>query len=269
MKLAVSNIAWKQADDEGVATMLRDAGVTGIEVAPTAVWADPLTTTEVERREYRAWWAERGFAISSMQALLFGRPELVLFGDQPARDGMRTHLVGMMDLAAALGVGPLVFGSPRNRTVGGVPRDVAQRIAIEFFRDIGQLAHERGVWLCIEPNPSAYDCDFVRTFAEASVLVGAVGEPGFGLHVDAGAMAINGEAVADTIAAAGPLIRHFHASEPFLAPLGANATDHASYADALRDAGYAGWVSLEMRAPPDGLDGLARALDVLTVHYGD
>lgn len=264
----MSNIAWSRADDAAVAAMMRDAGVTGVEIAPTALWQDPLGVSPETLRETRDWWASHGIAIVALQALLFGQPELTLFESEGQRRATLAYLTGMMDLAAVLGAGPMVFGSPKNRARGDMSCADASAVATEFFRDAGARARERGVTLCIEPNPTAYACDFVNTTVEGLALVNAVGIAGFGLHLDAGALAMNGEPVAESIAAAMPVLRHFHASEPSLAPLGNGGSDHAACAAVLRASGYSGWVSMEMRSPPDGLEGVARAIGVLTASYG-
>lgn len=268
MKLAISNIGWKREDDAAVADVMRNAGVTGVEIAPTAVWPEPLTASPEELRAHRTWWSDRGIQIVALQALLYGHPELTLFGAPEPRAAMLRHLTGMMDIAAALGAGPLVFGSPANRAVGDLPASRAHEIATEFFREAGARAAERGVALCVEPNPPAYKCDFVTTVADGLALVRDVASPGFGLHVDAGALALNDEPIASTIGAAAGAMRHFHASEPFLAPLGSGTANHETCAEALRASGYRGWVSLEMRQPADGLDGVRRSLDLLRARYG-
>jgi sugar phosphate isomerase/epimerase len=271
VRLAISNIAWKSEDDVAVAAMMRATGVTGVEIAPSAVWADPLRATSADLNAYRKLWSAQGIEIVALQALLFGHPELTLFGAPAPRVKMLEHLTGMMDIARALGAGPLVFGSPRNRSIGvesAVSRDRARDIAIDFFREAGARAAQRGVSLCVEPNPPAYDCDFINTVGEALALVRDVDSPGFGLHLDAGAIALNAEPVAATVASAAGAIRHVHASEPFLAPLGSGETDHEAFSAALRAIAYDGWVSLEMRAPPDGLDGVQRALVLLNGRYG-
>ncbi len=270
MKLAVSNIAWSREEEPEVASLLVERGIAGVEIAPTAVWPDPLAAGREAWHAHRAWWQGQGIAVVSLQSLLFGHPEMALFTDDVSGHAMLAHLTGLMELGAAVGAVPLVFGSPKNRTVGHRDRIEAWVSATHFFAVAGARAEDRGVCLCIEPNPTAYQCDFVNTVAEGIALVRAVSHAGFGLHVDAGAIAMNREPIAETISAAAPFIRHFHASEPFLAPLGTtNATDHAALAAALRDVGYTGWVSLEMRAPHNGLDGLRRSLDVLVAHYGD
>ena len=46
----------------------------------------------------------------------------------------------VLQLAGNLGVEALVFGSPKNRQVGNVPRDEARNIAVDFFRRLGREA---------------------------------------------------------------------------------------------------------------------------------
>ena len=248
--------------------MMGAAGVTGVELAPTAVWSDPLGATDAEVRGVRDWWRDRGIAVVALQALLFGRPDLAIFGDDDVRRATLEHLTGMMDLAARLGAKPLVFGSPKNRLVGSRPKAEAWRIAREFFAAAGARATERGVVLCIEPNPADYGCDFVRTTAEGLELVREVGSPGFRLHLDAGALTLNHEAVPETLATAAAVLCHFHASEPGLVPFGAGGADHVACAAALRTARYEGWVSVEMRATADASAELPRVLKLLSDRYG-
>lgn len=268
MKLAISNIAWQRSEDAAVAELMRATGVSGLEIAPTAVWPKPLVAAATEVDAVRDWWAERGIRVVALQALLFGHPELVIFGDGATRTATLDHLEGMMVLAARLGAGPLVFGSPKNRVRGAMPMDEALAIATEFFRDAGRRAEAHGVVLCVEPNPKDYGCDFVNTAAEGLALVQAVAHAGFRLHLDAGALALNKEAPVEAIAAAVPVLRHFHASEPHLAVLGTAGTDHGACAAGLRAGDYSGWVSVEMRSTPDGAGGLGAVLSHLIQRYG-
>ncbi len=269
MKLALSNIAWPRSADAEVAKAMKDAGVAGIEIAPTAIWDEPLKAGAAARRELRTWWEGRGIRIVALQALLFGHPELTVFGSEKERRATLDYLGGMMDLAASLGAVPMVFGSPRNRLVGGLDPAEAWRIAEDFFRSAGERAAERGVALCIEPNPTAYGCDFVTNTDEGVELVRRVRSTGFGLHLDGGAITLNHESAKQALSAARPWLRHFHASEPNLVPFGTGGTDHAALARALRAIGYDGWVSVEMRATENALEDVRRAARGVSLQYGD
>ena len=275
MKLAVSNIAWTPEEDDIAAAVLREFGVRRIEMAPTVRWAAPLAVSEAEAVAYRDAWQARGIEIVALQSLLFGRPDLTVFGADDTRLAMVDYLAGICRLARWLGATRLVFGSPANRRpglLGDVERD---RVATAFFRAVGARAHDEGAVVCIEPNPAEYGCEWIRSVAEAAALVEAVNHPGFGLHLDAGGMLLHGDAAGDVAAAvARPGVCHLHASDPMLAPLASHpgsAEWHQTLADILARANYEGYVSLEMRRQPDGdrADLLRTSVGRLTAWYGD
>jgi sugar phosphate isomerase/epimerase len=268
LKLAISNIAWRPAEDAAVAALLNELGVAAIEVAPTVVWPRPLEVSVTEATAYRSWWEHRGIQIVALQSLLFGRPDLTVFGAAPLRAATLDYLRGISRLANWLGAVPLVFGSPGNRKAGELPLPERERMALEFFRSAGGASLEAGTVLCLEPNPREYGCDFVNTVEEARALVDAVGSGGFQLHLDAGAMTLAGDSPA-TVASGRPP-RHYHISEPYLRPIGSNGVDHASFGAALRRIDYRGWCSIEMRAPAEGptLEELRRALRFAAESYG-
>jgi sugar phosphate isomerase/epimerase len=252
MRLAVSNIAWPSGADEKAAAVLLEQSADGVEVAPTKVWPKPLEATERDARGYRAWWEGRGLKVAALQALLFGRPDLVVFGDEAVRRDTVEYLKRVIDLASWLGAEALVFGSPKNRLVGVMEREETETIAERFFRELGDHAASRGVAFCVEANPPEYGCDFITTTADAADLVRRVGSEGFGLHVDTGGMTLSGDDPAQSLSPPLPNWRHFHVSEPHLAPVGRGGADHNAIAAAVHAAGYDRWVSIEMKeAGPD------------------
>jgi sugar phosphate isomerase/epimerase len=245
LQLAVSNIAWEVEEDDDVAAILRSEGITAIEVAPTKWRERPLEASPEEVAVYRRRWEDLGLPIVALQALLFGRTDLQLFGD--TRDALADHLRGMIDLGVALGARALVFGSPKNRVRGPMSEADATRIAVDFFREVGDHASANGAVLCIEANPPEYGCDFITTTAEAVALCAAINNLGIGVNGDLGGMTICGEDPRFAIESAASVLTHFHASEPQLAELGAEA-DHDSASAGLVSIGYQGWVSIEMRS---------------------
>jgi D-psicose/D-tagatose/L-ribulose 3-epimerase len=271
MRLAVSNIAWHPEEEQQVAALLEELNVRHVEVAPTKVFADPLTASTAERDSYLHFWADHDIAVVAFQSMLFGRPELQVFGDAALRGETVRVLRGFIELAGAMGVERLVFGSPRNRIVPeGMPPAEAQNIAIEFFSPLAVAAADNNTVFCIEPNPTAYDCNFVTTATSGIELVRAVDHPGFGLHLDAAGMTLAGDDLGDSIRAAGPTLRHFHASAPFLAALESDVVAHAESAEALRDTNYAGYISIEMRPGSVGTAAkrVRSAVELATALYG-
>jgi sugar phosphate isomerase/epimerase len=183
-----------------------------------------------------------------MQALLFGRPDLELFG--PTRRQLSEYLYRVIELGAGLGAKALVFGSPKNRLLGSLPLADAMASAVEFFRGVGDVAAQHGVVIAIEANPPEYGGDFVTRTSEAVELCRAVANAGVGVNGDLGGMTMSGDEPAATLAAARDCLVHFHASEPNLVELGTASADHAAAAAALRAWGYTGWVAIEQRGVP-------------------
>lgn len=267
MKPAVSNIAWSVTNDDEALAILNAAGVRHLEMAPTRVWPDLAAVTEFEAHDFVSSIHARGFSICAFQSLLFGKPDLLVFGEDGGRACL-DYLAKVCRLANWMGAGALVFGSPKNRLRGALSFDEAFVRGREFFCAAGDCAAEQDVVICVEPNPDIYGCDFLQSAAEAASLVQAVDSPGIRMNLDMGELIHHGADVARTVREFLPLAGHFHVSEPMLAPFDAVRAAHQEAALALKEAGYAGIVSLEMKAPQDGLTGVRQALqDMLCVYF--
>ncbi len=268
MKLSVSNIAWPAELDDTVLPWLASSGIGAIEVAPTRVWPnwEGIDAQSVSR--FRRRVEAEGLVISSLQSILFQRPELKLFGSVADRVAMREHLCRCADLAADLGASCLVFGSPKNRSRGTLPEEEAFAIAAGFFAQVGEDYAGRGVRLGFEANPSDYQCDFATESGTASRLVRAVASPGVALHLDTACLHLAAEDTAQAIARNADILCHFHASEPNLGGFSAPVSAHAEAAQALGRTGYGGWVALEMRAGDPPLPALREAVDFVRRTYG-
>jgi sugar phosphate isomerase/epimerase len=266
VRLAVSNLAWPTSDDEAVARVLREEGCRGVEVALTRRWPEPLRVPDAEIERYRLTWEQRELPIVALQALLFGRPDLVLFGPAGVRRELLSYLGRIMDIGAILGAGTLVFGSPRNRRRGELSRGEALRVATEFFSEAAAAAETAGVVLAIEPGPPQYGCDFVTTIGEAVELCTRVGHDAFRVHADVGGLTLAGE---DPRALAGgaSLLAHAHVSEPHLVEVGTGGADHEGAAAALAEGGYDGWLSIEMREGDEAGERVRRAVRRVRAAY--
>ncbi len=238
---------------------LRAAGATAIEVAPGRVFPYLATATLAEARAFARDWSGRGLPPLSMQALLFGRPDLHLLqgADEAAR--LVDYLGHVIGLAGALGCGPLVFGSPRNRLRGDLDFAAACERAVPVFRALGDLCAKAATTLCLEANAKDYGCDFMTTLAEAAAVVRAVDHPRVGLVVDTGNMIMEGEE-AEAVLPVLDLVRHVHVSAPRLGDPAAHMPLIRDVMARLRAGGYAGQVTLEMLPPADGSPSVADSL---------
>jgi D-psicose/D-tagatose/L-ribulose 3-epimerase len=267
MKLAISNIAWDAAEQSALLPALTTAGVTGIEIAPTKIWPDWTGATAEAARTLREDLAGRGFAVPALQSILFGRPNLTVFGDP---SGLVDHIAAVAELAGALGARVMVFGSPRNRLRGLLGSAEAMRQAVSVFRDIGVVCQAAGTCLAIEANPAAYGGDFLLTWREAADLVAQIDHPGIGLHLDTACTIMAGDDPVEAAAACAGRIRHFHVSAPQLGPVGLedDNIDHPRIAAALRTGGYGGWISIEMRRTETPMESALHAVSFARACYG-
>lgn len=269
MKIAISNIAWQVEEEESIARIMQSLNVKGVEIAPTKIWKLPLSATDDEIESYRRFWQHRGIQIVAMQALLFGRPDLTIFEDTQKRRETFKYLSGMIELGSKLKAKVLVFGSPKNRRIGDLNWQEAEEVAVLFFSELGEVAAGYDMVFCIEPNPIAYDCDFITNSKQGFELVNKTNSKGFGLHLDAAGMTLSAEAIQPALKQSFSCLYHFHISELSLAPVGEGGIDHQIFAIALADLSYKGWASIEMKADSDSNSlNVTRALKTAIKYYG-
>jgi D-psicose/D-tagatose/L-ribulose 3-epimerase len=263
MKIAISNIAWEAGETDRVAEIMASRQIAGVEIAPTKIWPDLSLADDSSIYACRDWWEMRGIRIVALQSLLFGRPDLNMFGTAEVRHSMLDYLGSAIRISALLGARVLVFGSPKNRQAGSMHPPAAMKAAVEFFSSLGAMAHASGVCIGLEPNPEVYGCDFIRTSQEALRLVKDVAHPGFRVHLDTAILQMSGERFEDAVEQCFDYLVHVHISEPMLSIVGEGHTNHLHMAHALRSFGYRNWVSIEMRSGSQGKNvaSVERALD--------
>lgn len=265
MKHGASNIAWPAEADTSAWSILKASGINHVELAPSRVWPNWHL---VNGTDCRRSLADAGLAVCSLQAILFQKPELRLFGTAAEELALLDHLRFCADLAAELGAARAVFGAPKNRDRGELSSEDAFGRASQFFARAGEEYAKRGVMIGFEPNPVEYGCNFGTTASEAAKLVRRVASPGFGLHLDTACVLLAGEDIAVQIRENADILCHFHASEPQLETFGNPRAGHEAAAKALREIGYPGIVVLEMRAAIPPLPALAEAVACLRDIYG-
>jgi D-psicose/D-tagatose/L-ribulose 3-epimerase len=269
VRLAISNIAWDISEDTYVAELLGKFGVDAIDVAPGKYFPDPANAKDEDITNIKRWWADHGIEITGMQALLFGTTGLNVFGESKSQDAMLEHLLAVCRIGAGMGATRLVFGSPKNRDRSGLSDAQALEQAVSFFRRLGNAAQKYGVIVCLEPNPTRYEANFMTTSKETAEVVAAVGHRAIRMQFDTGALTINGESPEDVLESSAGLIGHVHASEPDLVPLGDGGTDHRLMHKALQQHLPDHVVSIEMVATKEEshLRSIERALTWAVEYY--
>ena len=266
-RLGVSNLAWPADAEARAFALLAERGAAGVEVAPTRIapW-DELTPSRLAR--FRQDCEAAGLAVSSLQAVFFGRPEAALLADQAEFDAMCEHTRRLAGIAEALGARIAVFGAPKSRLRGSLGEAAAMELAAERLRVLGDIAGSGGLSFGMEPVPSAYGADFLNRASDVGALVERTGHPNIRAHLDTACVTLGGDDPASAIRAAAPLLAHYHMAEPELGPFASPTCDHAGAGRALDEVGYDRWVVIEMKqGAGDGLDAVATAIDFARAHY--
>jgi len=246
IRLSVSNTAWQQNELEDHLELLMELGCDGVEIAPSCIWKEPTHVSLHEIEELKTLISKYNLVIPAFHALLFTRPELCFFGEDSIRQQTVSYLKELIRLAGMLSVKVLVYGSPASRKVAEKHYDKCYEIAIDVFRELGIEAERNDVFFCIEPlGPS--ENDFILNADEGNQLVSDVGSKHFGLHLDSKAMVEAGEDFESVFRRYGAILKHFHVSEPGLAPPGSTSVDHYLIGKALSSSLYDGFVSIEMK----------------------
>lgn len=232
--------------DDAVYAVMKNYGFSGLEIAPTRIFPEnPYEDLSSARKWAEELKNQHGFTVPSMQSIWFGKQEK-LFGTEEERKELVEYTKKAIDFAAAIGCGNLVFGCPRNRVK---PEETDDSVAVDFFRQIGDYAAEKGTVIGMEANPPIYNTNYINDTLSALDLIRRVNSPGFKLNLDVGTMTHNGESV-DVLRGAVELINHVHISEPGLKPIQEREL-HNALAQLLRAEGYSRSVSIEMGTQED------------------
>lgn len=266
MKLAISNIAFGE-DQRAALNRVSQSGVEGLVVAPTIIWpslseianlsgqelTDRLKTLEREAGEYRKKLGNFGLECVGLQSLTYRIGENAkIFGTEEEGKNLIEHLKRLTNLAGSLGADSMAFGSPGLRNPGELSGEQAMERAAELFGRVAIAAYDNNTQIAIEPL-SGYGNKFVENLNQARELASRIDHPGFGIHPDTAAMFGAGDTPGDLASLVRDhrdSVRGIDASAPDLDQLSlAPEVSQRGYMDALREANYNGWVSIEMRGP--------------------
>ena len=239
---------------------IREAGYSGIEIAPFTLAADPREITAGMRREYRDAMASEGLTFAGLHWLMVSPKGLHLTApDAALRERSWGHIRNLVDLCAGLGPGgAMVLGSPRQRSVtGGLSREQATQYLADGLSGIGPHAAVCGVTVLLEALP-ANQCDVVGTLAEAVDVVQQVASPGVRTMFDVHNAIDETEPHDALVERYFEFIRHIHVNELDGRHCGAGDYDFKPLLAALGRLGYTGWISLEAFDFSPGAERLAQ-----------
>ncbi|HWG43415.1 MAG TPA: sugar phosphate isomerase/epimerase family protein [Gemmataceae bacterium] len=247
MRYAICNETFEGWDHERVCRFVAELGYQGLEIAPFTL-APSITDVSAERRrELRRQAEVHGLKLLGLHWLLAKTEGLHLTSpDAAVRQKTADYLIALARCCADLGGDLLVFGSPAQRRIpAGAGRAQAVDYAVDTFGRARDGIADCGVKLCLEPL-AAPEADFINTCAEAIEILDRINHPNFVLHLDVKAMSSEATPVPDLIRRHAARTGHFHANDANRRGPGFGEVDFVPIFRALRESGYAGWVSVEV-----------------------
>ena len=265
MHLAVSNIAWRPEERITAYSIMADAGFTGLEIAPSLLFAkahDPFAPPATIARAVKQEIGAFGLKLVSMQSLFYNVEGAALFGDSTACSIFMLQMERAIDLAGALAIPNIVFGSPKQRCIPhGMAYDESFDRAMEAFAKLAARAADAKTRIAVEPCPAPYGTNFLNTFGDASAFVASVDAPSLVTMLDLGGTQLSGSVLPE--AADFAQMGHVHISAPYLAPAPIEGDSTNAVLASLIEAKYDRAVSIEMAVPEDGLMAVAACINRL------
>jgi sugar phosphate isomerase/epimerase len=252
MKLAFSTNAFKQVSLEESLRQIAACGYAGVEIMADVPHAYPPHMDARRRRAVVDLCRELRLTITNLNAFtLFAQGDTHhpswLEPDAAARARRVEHTLNSIRLARDLGA-PGISLEPGGPLPAGMGRTEALALYRQGLREVLPLAEQCGVNLLVEPEPHL----LIERPEEFEELLAGLSHPRLGLNFDIGHFYCVGVDPADAVRRLGPHIRHVHLED--IAPTrehrhlvpGRGAVDLEAALAALADAGYPGWVTVEL-----------------------
>lgn len=247
MKYAICNETFQDWPFERAFACAREAGYTGIEIAPFTLATDAREISPARRAEVKGQIAAAGLECVGLHWLLAKTEGYYLTTpDDATRRRTSDYLAELARLCRDLGGDIMVLGSPLQRNLlPGVSHEQAMEHAAGVIRAAMPVLEDQGVTLALEPLGPA-EGDFLNTAELGIALARMVDSPRCRLHLDVKAMSTEAKSIPDIIRDSREWIAHFHANDPNLLGPGMGEMAFGPIFAALREIGYQGWVSVEV-----------------------
>ena len=255
MKLAFSTNAYLNYSFAEACERLAAIGYQGVEVMADVPHAWPAYLLPAQKAGIREALTKNKLAISNVNAFMmhavndrrqkYWHPSWIE-PDANYRQVRVDHTTRALSLAAELGA-PCITTEPGG-PLEGRPRGECLKLFVEMLKPVVAHAEKVGVPLLVEPEPDL----LIETAEQYLEFAGHFDSPYLGLNFDIGHSYCVGDDPAATVRRLAPLIRHVHLEDiaatrvhHHLVP-GEGVIDFPAVLGALKEVGYAGWVTVEL-----------------------
>lgn len=252
MKLAFSTNAFKQVSLEESLEQIAACGYAGVEIMADVPHAYPPHMDPRRRKTVVEQLKRLRLGLTNLNAFtLFAQGDTWhpswIEPDPAARERRYEHTEACIRLARDLGA-PGLSLEPGGPLPDGMTREAAMALYRQGLERCLPLADQCGVNLLVEPEPHL----LIERPEQFEELLTGFSHPRLGLNFDIGHFFCVGVDPAAAARRLGPHIRHVHLEDiapsrehKHLVP-GHGAIDFPAVLGALRDVGYAGWITVEL-----------------------
>lgn len=247
MKFAICNEIFQGWKLEDTIAYAAKAGYDAVEIAPFTIAKYVTEIPPSDRQKIRDTANRHNIVISGIHWVLVQAEGMYLTHPEAAvRQRTSKYFVDLVDFCADLGGKIIVVGSPKQRNImEGVSPQQAWDWATEVFREAVMRAEQRAVTICFEPLAPT-ETNFVNTAADAIRFVQQLNTPHFKIILDVKAMSSETKPIPQIIRDSWPNFAYFHVNDKNMKGPGFGDVDFKPIAAALKEAGYHGYVSVEV-----------------------
>lgn len=199
-----------------------------------------------------------GIVVGSICSIYTAERDLT--SPEPAvRESAGAYVRSVADFAAAVGAPTMIIAPAAvGRLAPASPAADERKWAVQGIREGGEYAASVGVNLTLECW-NRYETYFLNRLDQAVELWRETGLENGGVMGDTFHMNIEEDSIADAIRRTGSLLNHVHLADSNRSAPGQGHTDFAEILTALREVGYAGYVTFELLPPSADPFGVMRA----------
>ncbi|WP_414660812.1 TIM barrel protein [Horticoccus sp. 23ND18S-11] len=187
-------------------------------------------------------------------------------GDAAVRQDARAFVRAIIDLAGRFGA-PAIIGSMQGRWDAAVSRDQALAYLGEALNELGDHAAQHGVPLLYEPL-NRYETNLVNRLGDTAAWLRTLRTKNVRILADLFHMGIEETDSAAALRAAGAMVGHVHFADSNRHAIGFGQTAVAPIIGALREIGYAGYLSAEVLPLPDAMSAARQTIAAFRQHAG-